>query len=664
MVRNLRRRWIVSRLVVVGGLIAATSVAVPLVMPAPSFADQPTGCDFSNNGTSATCAAPIAGTTFAASDGNMLAPQSPGPAVPPVYTPCSTTASPPCFGPPAGAPFGTTDWQNVGNVAVANDLPSGSTDNGFGNGTSEDTYPQVGIVVNNNAANAGSDLTRMYEAAQFVGGHNFLYLAWERNSSSGGSVAVDFELNQQTQPASGSFITPGTATLNRTAGDLLVTYDFSGGGTNPTISLNRWVTSGSPTQCRTASAVPCWAGPLTSPIVQASVNNFGATGPGGTGTVGVCSANSTGCQVYDPNLPISPATNVTGSTPCAQTSSNAGDVLCRSAENPVPALRFGEVAIDLTASGFFGNTCQAFANAWVKARTSTSFNSALKDLIAPTPIYLSNCLQLSVGYQDNAGGAPSTRPPAPGLTPWGHTGDTGVVQGVANFVGCNQFQRGTNNTVASACPTDASLPAPQQVYDGGALLFTNTSAAVGASQSFTISGVSVVIGDAFNGRTKLRSAQKSAISCVFEPWTAVTSGPVGPTLIVPPGNGTQGSNQMILTQTGFATGPNGPPWGPAGTKCNAVTAPGNFAENFDTSETVPAANVGTNPLVCPQTSDDLVPVIRFSYPGPNGPLLVHTAYDNDMILNKGGVDPGCSDATHPGINETSLGGTGGYTPLS
>jgi hypothetical protein len=658
MLRNLRRRWIVSRLVAVGGLIAATSVAVPLVMPAPSFADNPSGCDFT------ACSAPLAGTTFAASDGNMLAPASPGPAVPPVYpcTPITPTALAPCFGPAAGAPNGTTDWQNVGNVAIANDLPSGQTDNGFGTGTSEDTYPQVGIVVNSNAANAGSDLTRMYEASQFVNGHNFLYLAWERNSSSGGTVSVDFELNQRSQPASGSFITAGTATLNRTAGDLLVTYDFSGGGSTPTISLNRWITSG--TGCRTASAPPCWAGPLplSSSAVQASVNSFGL-GQGGTGTPGVCAANSTGCQVYDPNLPISGATgasNATGSNPCSQTSGNASDTLCRTSENPIPALRFGEAAIDLTASGFFGNTCQAFANAWAKAKTGNSFTAALKDLIAPIPIYMSNCLQLSVGYQDNNGGAPSTRPPAtPGLQPWGQTGQPGAVNGgVANFVGCNQFQRGTNNTVASACPTDPTaappIPPPGLVYDTGALLFTNTSAAVGAPQSFTLTAVSVAIGDAFNGRTKLRSAQKSAISCIFEPWTLVTSA-----LTVPPGNGTPGSNQMILTQTGFASGPNGPPWGPAGTKCNAVTAPKNFSENFDTSETVPAANAGSPP-VCATTNDDLVPVIRFSYPGPTGGLLPHTAYDNDEILNTGGVDTGCSGTQ----NETSLGGTGGYTPLS
>jgi hypothetical protein len=73
-----RRRW--------GVLIAAATFVVGLTIPAVSFADAASGCDFAPNGTTPSCSAPLAGSTFAGGDGNLL-------------------TSP--------ATFGTTDWQNV-----------------------------------------------------------------------------------------------------------------------------------------------------------------------------------------------------------------------------------------------------------------------------------------------------------------------------------------------------------------------------------------------------------------------------------------------------------------------------------------------------------------------------------------------------------------------
>ena len=56
--------------------------------------------------------------------------------------------------------------------------------------------------------------------------HNYLYLAWERLVNIG-NANLDFEINQNAT-AGFTGTTTGPVTLNRTAGDMLVTYDFGG----------------------------------------------------------------------------------------------------------------------------------------------------------------------------------------------------------------------------------------------------------------------------------------------------------------------------------------------------------------------------------------------------------------------------------------------------
>jgi hypothetical protein len=73
-----------------------------------------------------------------------------------------------------------------------------------------------------------SDLTRFYVANEFASGSNFLYLAWERSNALV-SANMDFEFNKLAQP---NLTTTGPKTLNRSAGDLLMTFDFTNGGGN------------------------------------------------------------------------------------------------------------------------------------------------------------------------------------------------------------------------------------------------------------------------------------------------------------------------------------------------------------------------------------------------------------------------------------------------
>ena len=45
---------------------------------------------------------------------------------------------------------------------------------------------------------------------------------------------------------------------------MLIQYDLSQGGTNPTLWLSRWVTTGSGNQCVANNATPCWGNTTAS----------------------------------------------------------------------------------------------------------------------------------------------------------------------------------------------------------------------------------------------------------------------------------------------------------------------------------------------------------------------------------------------------------------
>src|SRR5215472_16435545 len=136
-----------------GGLAAAAAL-ITIGVPAISFADNASGCDFAATGTTQSCLQPLTGSTFAGGDGNLQT------------TPTT---------------FGTTDWQNVAGLNSGFDLPSGTADNAFGQGTKEDNPSAT--VVNGSIPPNKSDLTRFYEASQIgSNSHNFLYLAWERSN--------------------------------------------------------------------------------------------------------------------------------------------------------------------------------------------------------------------------------------------------------------------------------------------------------------------------------------------------------------------------------------------------------------------------------------------------------------------------------------------------
>ncbi len=265
---------------------------------------------------------------------------------------------------------GNTDWANAPNRVVGTDQASGSSDNAFGQGTKEDD-PNATVVTGSIPPNK-TDLPRFYIGSEFVNGSNFLYLAWERAVNIG-SANLDLEINQNTT-AGFTGTTTGPVTLNRTAGDLLVTYDFSGSGSpvtlnrtagdllvtydfsgsgTPTLGLLKWVTTGATSQCFSSNSLPCWGNRVN---LSAAGSAEGAIN---TGTV------------TDPVPPNAPRTLTTG--------------------------LFGEAAINLSAAGVFpAGTCEAFGSTFLKSRSSASFGAEVKDFIAPQPVNISNCGAIAI----------------------------------------------------------------------------------------------------------------------------------------------------------------------------------------------------------------------------------------------------------------------------
>jgi hypothetical protein len=334
--RRVRRWWIT-------GLTLTAFTLFAVVFVTASSADNASGCDFAATGTTESCSGPLSGSTFAGGDGNLLT--------------NPTT-------------FGTTDWQNVAGLNKGIDLGSGSGDNSFGQGTKEDDANVT--VVSGSIPPNKSDLTRFYEASEFANGSNFLYLAWERTNVLG-SANMDFEINQATTANLGA---AGPHTINRTAGDLLVTFDFNNGGGRPALGLNFWVTTGSTSQCLSSNKLPCWGNHvnLNSTNSIGAVNNLDA--------------------VTDPIAPDAPRS--------------------------LSALTFGEAAINLTAAGVFPTgTCEAFGSVFLKSRASASFPAEVKDFVAPIAVNISNCGRIKIRKVTNPAGGTGFNYTTTGSSPLG-----------------------------------------------------------------------------------------------------------------------------------------------------------------------------------------------------------------------------------------------------
>jgi hypothetical protein len=299
----------------------------------------------------ASATATLAGSSFESSDGNLAA-----------------TAPSHDWNLPI-EPINCTTHVNCGT-----DLIKSTSDNAFGQGAKED-IPNPTEVTGSIPPNK-SDLMRFYVNKEKAGSpaEDYLYLAWERSNVLG-SANMDFEFNQSATTATGK-VTP-----LRSAGDMLVTFDFTNGGSNPVLGLLRWLT-GSPataSDCFSANSLPCWGQRQTPDLLDGvddqrlNLSSAGfADGAVNTGTV------------TDTNTPLIAIPGQTAGT--------------------LPGLTFGEAGINLSDAGVFSaGTCAHFGAAFLKSRSSASFTAELKDFIAPIPVNITNCGTVNIHKQDDLG---------------------------------------------------------------------------------------------------------------------------------------------------------------------------------------------------------------------------------------------------------------------
>jgi hypothetical protein len=236
-------------------------------------------------------------------------------------------------------------------VLSKSDKPTGSGDDSFGQGTSEnDANP---TIVSGSIPPNKSDLKKFglyQEAGEVTAGNpsgKYLELFWARVQSPQGTTNMDFELNKlfcdpSANPTNCAInskdptVTPETPV--RSIGDKLITYDLSKGGTVPTISIRTW----NGTVWGAATVISGGA----NPAALGSVN---------TSAIGAGASNDVG--------PLDPFT-------------------------------FGEVSLGF--GQLFGtNTCGKFGSAYLKSRSSDSFTSEIKDFIGPQQVSISNCTTLT-----------------------------------------------------------------------------------------------------------------------------------------------------------------------------------------------------------------------------------------------------------------------------
>ena len=138
---------------------------------------------------------------------------------------------------PAGSPSG-----NIGpidTISCGNTIPGGgancgldrvnsSLDNAYGQGAKEDDANPT--IVNGSIPPQKDDLTRFY-VNQERATDDFLYMAWERTNLLG-SAHMDFEFNQLFCDLSKDPTNCAANGVNplRSAGDLLIDFDFGGSG--------------------------------------------------------------------------------------------------------------------------------------------------------------------------------------------------------------------------------------------------------------------------------------------------------------------------------------------------------------------------------------------------------------------------------------------------
>ena len=263
-------------------------------------------------------------------------------------------------------PDPSDDWASIaqgtglGQERRGQDQPTGQQDDSFGNGTKEDS--PVPSVIDGSIPNNKSDLRFFGAYLEENAAGKFLNIYWTRVQEPSGTTNMDFEFNKS-ETISSNGVTPV-----RSAGDILIQYDLSQGGTVPTLWLSRWVATGSGSLCQQNNATPCWGTRV----------NLSASG------------DATGSINATPIL--------------AANSDGLGSLSART---------FGEAQLDFDLFATGEDECLGFGSAYLKSRSSDSFTAALKDFIAPIALNFEECGAIQITKtKKHAASTPATQPHA------------------------------------------------------------------------------------------------------------------------------------------------------------------------------------------------------------------------------------------------------------
>ena len=347
-------------------------------------------------------------------------------------------------------PAGNLDWANVANVNVQDEL-SGATDDSFGQGTSEDT--QVPTIVNGSIPPQKSDLIDFSTYLETTAnGTKFLHMYWKRVQEPSGTTNMDFEFNKS-DTLSSNGVTP-----IRSAGDLLVQYNLSSGGTHPELFLSKWRTSAADNlgpdyvNCVASNSFPCWAGEVdltVAGIADGSINSSA-----------ILAANS----------------------------DNLGAMSART---------FGEASLNFTALS--GGDCVSFGSVYLKSRASDSFNAETKDFVAPAPTNLNTCGSIiirkkTVGGTGTFSFTSNTLGSIPDLTTTA-AGDPGIASTTKGGLNPGTYDVAETGppagwTLTSATCSDGSDPSAISLQDNETVTctFTNTAKATLIVEKITDDG--------------------------------------------------------------------------------------------------------------------------------------------------------------------------------
>ena len=247
-------------------------------------------------------------------------------------------------------------------VNAKNDKASGTGDDSFGQGTSEnDVTPTIvsgSIPPNKSDLKAFGIYSEVGQSTTQNPSGKFLELFWSRVQNPSGTTNMDFELNQKfcDPSATPTNCSPNGVTPIRTDGDRLITYDLSKGGTVPTISIRTWSASNS-----------TWG----DPTVISGSGASDALGSVNTSTI--------------------PSTETGGAT--------GGLTASLGSQDPYT---FGEAALTFKALFSGQTTCGSFGSAYLKSRSSASFTAEIKDFVAPERVNISNCTTLTTSATASA----------------------------------------------------------------------------------------------------------------------------------------------------------------------------------------------------------------------------------------------------------------------